>query len=168
MYSFNTRRYTRGFTIVELLIVIVVIGILAAITIVAYTGIQNRAYNATVRSDMAGLVKKMEIWRVDSSSGTYPSIAEIFFADIKVSKNAYSDDPSRNNFYYCRSVAGSEYAFGVISKANQGFFLINGTVTESASSVTYQNDTCVKTGDVNGVGTTGYIGSTGQWFSWVK
>ena len=34
---------SRGFTIVELLIVIVVIAILAAITIVAYTGIQERA-----------------------------------------------------------------------------------------------------------------------------
>ncbi|HBO64608.1 TPA: hypothetical protein DD425_01450 [Candidatus Saccharibacteria bacterium] len=36
----------KGFTIVELLIVIVVIAILAAITIVAYTGIQQRARNA--------------------------------------------------------------------------------------------------------------------------
>lgn len=39
-------RVQRGFTIVELLIVIVVIGILAAITIVAYNGIQDRAQNA--------------------------------------------------------------------------------------------------------------------------
>ena len=38
----------QGFTIVELLIVIVVIAILAAITIVAYTGIQNRAYDTAV------------------------------------------------------------------------------------------------------------------------
>ena len=42
----------RGFTIVELLIVIVVIGILAAITIVAYNGIQQRARTATVQVDM--------------------------------------------------------------------------------------------------------------------
>lgn len=36
-----------GFTIVELLIVIVVIGILAAITIVAYNGVQQRARDMT-------------------------------------------------------------------------------------------------------------------------
>lgn len=42
------RRSTSGFTIVELLIVIVVIAVLAAITVVAYTGIQQRASN-TVR-----------------------------------------------------------------------------------------------------------------------
>lgn len=39
-----------GFTIVELLIVIVVIGILAAITIVAYQGVQTRAQNASTVS----------------------------------------------------------------------------------------------------------------------
>jgi len=37
-----------GFTIVELLIVVVVIAILAAITIVAYNGIQNRAKSSAV------------------------------------------------------------------------------------------------------------------------
>lgn len=41
----NAHRTTKGFTIVELLIVIVVIGILAAITIVAYNNIQQRARN---------------------------------------------------------------------------------------------------------------------------
>jgi len=39
-------RVRTGFTIVELLIVIVVIGILAAITVLAYNGIQQRARNA--------------------------------------------------------------------------------------------------------------------------
>ncbi len=42
----SERNNRRGFTIVELLIVIVVIGILAAITIVAYNGVQQRARNS--------------------------------------------------------------------------------------------------------------------------
>lgn len=41
------RKSTSGFTIVELLIVIVVIAVLAAITIVAYNGIQQRAKNSS-------------------------------------------------------------------------------------------------------------------------
>lgn len=46
----QTTSGAKGFTIVELLIVIVVIGILAAITIVAFTGVQQRARNTQVIS----------------------------------------------------------------------------------------------------------------------
>lgn len=41
-----------GFTIVELLVVIVVIGILAAITIVSYNGITSRAIETTIKTDL--------------------------------------------------------------------------------------------------------------------
>jgi type IV pilus assembly protein PilA len=54
----------KGFTIVELLIVIVVIGILAAITIVAYNGIRTRARTATILSDLNGSVKTLELANV--------------------------------------------------------------------------------------------------------
>ena len=59
-----------GFTIVELLIVIVVIGILAAITIVAFGTIQNRAQSASLTSDLAQAAKQLNIVRVEN--GTYP------------------------------------------------------------------------------------------------
>lgn len=49
----------QGFTIVELLIVIVVIAILAAITIVAYNGIQARARDARRSSDIAQIKKAL-------------------------------------------------------------------------------------------------------------
>jgi len=51
------RKPQAGFTIVELLIVIVVIAILAAISIVAYNGIQNRTYDAAVINDLANIKK---------------------------------------------------------------------------------------------------------------
>lgn len=43
----------KGFTIVELLIVVVVIAILAAITLVAFNGISNQAREATLKSDLS-------------------------------------------------------------------------------------------------------------------
>lgn len=63
----------RGFTIVELLIVIVIIGILAAITIVAYNGIQNRASTSVMHSDLSGAARQMGIAKVDSSNESYPA-----------------------------------------------------------------------------------------------
>ena len=52
---------TKGFTIVELLIVIVVIGILAAITIVAFNGVQERARTTSVVSDISGANKLIKL-----------------------------------------------------------------------------------------------------------
>jgi type IV pilus assembly protein PilA len=60
----------RGFTIVELLIVIVIIAILAAITIVAYNGIQNRANLSAAQSSANALQKKAEAFNAISSK--YP------------------------------------------------------------------------------------------------
>lgn len=48
-----------GFTLVELLIVIVIVGALAAITFVAYNGIQTRSQNAKITADLTNLEKAM-------------------------------------------------------------------------------------------------------------
>jgi general secretion pathway protein G len=61
---------TSGFTIVELLIVIVVIAILATISIVAYNGIQARARDNIRYADAKTIMKALELYKVDH--GSYP------------------------------------------------------------------------------------------------
>lgn len=70
-----------GFTIVELLIVIVVIGILAAITIVAFNGVQQRSQIASAKSGSAQANKALEAYRI--TAGVYPNS----LADINVSNS---------------------------------------------------------------------------------
>jgi len=59
-----------GFTIVELLIVIVVIGILAAITIVAYNGVQDRAKISKRDTDLSQIEKAIQLARVNTGNTT--------------------------------------------------------------------------------------------------
>lgn len=66
------RNKKRGFTIVELLIVIVVIAILAAITIVAYTGIQDRAKASATQSAASQAGKTIAAYAV-SNNDAYPT-----------------------------------------------------------------------------------------------
>ena len=58
---------SRGFTIVELLIVVVVIAILAAISIVAYNGIQERARQSKINTDIAAIMKAVQAARAAES-----------------------------------------------------------------------------------------------------
>lgn len=66
------KKTTSGFTIVELLIVIVIIAILAAITIVAYNGIQQRARDNKRYSDAKTIMKLIELYKVESDDGRPP------------------------------------------------------------------------------------------------
>lgn len=59
-----------GFTIVELLIVIVVIAILAAISVVAYNGVQIRAENSKTINGVAAYTKIFSLYAADK--GEYP------------------------------------------------------------------------------------------------
>jgi len=69
---------SKGFTIVELLIVIVVIAILAAITIVAYNGIQQRAHTTSSKTAAENLAKKIEAYNaINNAYPTYATAANI-------------------------------------------------------------------------------------------
>lgn len=62
-----------GFTIVELLVVIVVIGILASITVVSYTGVTQKAKVASINSDLSNASNQLKIFQVTESNNNYPT-----------------------------------------------------------------------------------------------
>ena len=73
----------QGFTIVELLIVVVVIAILAAITIISYAGITARANESAVKLQASNFQKKAEAYNAEK--GNYP----VATSDLSGSSNSY-------------------------------------------------------------------------------
>lgn len=115
-----------GFTIVELLIVIVVIAILAAITVVAYTGVSARANDTAVQSDLNQFAKKMGIYYAEN--GRYPdlsggdTVTDPRLVDggvsIRVSKGSYMVAPAViRNFALCGTPTGDHYIVAAMSKS---------------------------------------------------
>lgn len=62
-----------GFSIIELIIVIVIIGILSTITVVSYTGVQSRAVIVSLKSDLSNAVDFLQIDKAQSSTGVFPT-----------------------------------------------------------------------------------------------
>lgn len=70
---FSLKKQSKGFTIVELLIVIVIIGILATLVIVTFTGIQQKARDSQRQTDIGALNSHVTAYYAES--GFYPALA---------------------------------------------------------------------------------------------
>ena len=158
---------SRGFTIVELLIVIVVIAILAAITIVAYNGIQNRANDSTVSSDFSGMAKKIALYQADN--GQYPLTSEMSTLGIRVAKGSY--DVSSNALVYCISSDRMAYAVIGRSKSKAAWYVSSST---GGATQTFANafpvggaTVCPQAGVSSPTWLWLHDSATGSWVSWL-
>lgn len=134
------KKTVSGFTIVELLIVIVVIAILAAISIVAYNGIQNRTNDAAIQADLNSTAKKISEYAIINDR--YPQgDTQLATLGLKLSKKAYGNHyyngDSYFNFVYCWPSASNPGSFALIASGVSGktFAFTGGSVREFPSSV---------------------------------
>lgn len=124
------KRQRVGFTIVELLIVIVVIAILAAITIVAFNGIQERARVTRASSELSQLAKKITFWQVDN-----PNQLPTALTDMGVNNSsgtAYQYRRFDSNTAYCMSVT-LDGAKSYFSNSSNPSSISSGSCTDVAS-----------------------------------
>src|SRR5680860_336140 len=69
--AFTPSTKLTGFTIAELLVAIVIIGILATLTIISYIGIQQKAIVASINSDLVSSSRTLKLFQVENSA--YPT-----------------------------------------------------------------------------------------------
>ena len=179
---------TPGFTIVELLIVIVVIGILAAISIVAYNGIQNRANDTSVKNDLKSLSKIFELYKADN--GRYQTAGGQLnqgTGSFSVSSQAaYATSPRTvQNITLCFISSGSMIAVAAKSTSGKNFYVFSEggysinelTDAQWASSSTTAHERCqaihpdLSPLNPNYMNHNGYFATdttTGPWRAWTR
>jgi prepilin-type N-terminal cleavage/methylation domain-containing protein len=127
-----------GFTIVELLVVIVVIGILAAITVVSYTGITTKANSSTAQSAANQVVTKVNDYYVEPTPTDFPQTFGAMTAD------------ATKSYYISSGISNLSGASEMSSKPGSPStiqFLVCG-VGPSAAATSYSN---LLTGKVTGI-----------------
>lgn len=108
-----------GFTIIELLIVIVIIGVLAAIVIISYNGITGKATDASMQTDAREAARILESDKALSGTNNYPA-----------------DAASANGGKGLRSSSGNTYTYTPNNAANPPSYTL--TVGRSGSTNSYQ------------------------------
>jgi len=168
-----------GFTIVELLIVIVVIGILAAITIVAYNGIQNRTNDAAIQSDLSNYAKKIRLAEADT--GSLPVAGAIRTAGVSTGSSTafpgFTFAPSKSayhtanlNLFYCSGVSGSTPLFYIAARSKSGTafrYHSNATLETMGSTSLNEVNSCAGLDDGYSWAY-GYNSNTSVWNGWAN
>jgi len=87
MKVFRKKRGQKGFTLIELMIVIAIIGILAAIAIPQFTSLRTRGYNAAAKADVKNAYTAAMAFFSDSPAASVASTATLTNYGFRGSSN---------------------------------------------------------------------------------
>jgi prepilin-type N-terminal cleavage/methylation domain-containing protein len=134
-YFRSSHKSAPAFTIVELLVVIVVIGILAAISIVSYSGVTQRATVVSLQSDLANASQQLKLFQIDNNA--YPTTINCALPDSATNK-------------CLRISSGNTLSYSSNNTVNPQTFCV--VETKGTQSYTINHDGTLVTGDCLGYG----------------
>ena len=129
----------KGFTIVELLIVIVVIGILATLVIVTFTGIQQKGRNTQRQTDINAVDSHVEAF--NAQYGFYPTQADLATPTFL---SAYMKGLDPEALRDPKQAAGA--TIGTAASSTQYSYVATGTGCVNTTATTITNGSPVDNG----------------------
>lgn len=162
----SKKAFSKAFTIIELLIVIVVVGILAAITVVGYSAVTRSANDKAVQVDISKFADSIKLKILDTQTvpvgGATSSLTgdSSVLSGITFKPNDTNYDKSVSNFFYCAGKIDGGDEFGIIvrSKSGKAFSFLSNEGVSDYTGYTWTTSN-------NGVGACTALGFTAP-FTW--
>ncbi|HMS93160.1 MAG TPA: prepilin-type N-terminal cleavage/methylation domain-containing protein [Candidatus Saccharibacteria bacterium] len=166
-----TRLYAyRGFTIVEIAVVLLVIGILMAIGSVSYSNVQTTARNAEASEELSQFGRTLVKYK--ANHGAYPSSTNELTGDYRVSftPGLFSTDINLN-LIYCSKSPYDDYVLTAVTKKGKRLYIKNTGSPEEYKGMTSWTGTAAATicsSILSGTSNAGPEGWNGTWRPWVN
>lgn len=104
----HAKNYNQGFTLIEIIGVLTVIAILAAMLVPSISGMTSRAKNTRLKHDLVVMDQALQLYRLDHD-GLYPEKLEILINEKYLGNRKHIKDATDGEFSYVVQNSGNSY-----------------------------------------------------------